>query len=317
MPSEDIGPFLGPYWSEVADIFRQGVSSKDVLDFGNSDFPHSEFHRKQVSIYSSWMALELGLGKPEAKTCIYAGTYHDSGLLLARRKGLELGKHQMASLVVAYLTTDDLFDFGVSSLRDLSEAIALHSEDVLPEDAALTTRIVRDCDRVAGMGWTGIVRSAYYLGFRHPSFTKKPQEAVAEDFSLVDMNSPWVDGYETNVRKFVLENVLPFIKDKGKSHEILYHCLVWSGRFEGMWSKQKHSWAVEPILDKIQGWFLRKHLATLEFIAILVRGTPAPQVKKVLKRIEREYPGFSTKDWIKHLLSYTLEPARKRGMLWD
>jgi len=314
---DEITAFLTPQWPGVAEIFRK-ISDEDIKNLLNRslDFPHGEFHRKQVSVYSAWIAREFGLSDAQIKTCLYGGFFHDAGRLLVEQKDSESEKHGVASLLAVFLTTNDLFALGTSSVRSLSEAISFHSENVLPDNAALTTRIVRDCDRVAGMGWSGIIRSAYYLGFRHPSFTKRSQEEVAEDNSICDMGRPWGDGYEANVREFVLGNVLPYIREKGKISEMLYHCLIWAGRFDGMKNKHNNSWIVEPVLFEIVGHFLKRHLATVEFVGLLLKETPSVQVKDILKRVEGEYRGFSAKGWVEEL-EHLLEGARERKMLWD
>jgi hypothetical protein len=315
-PDTEFVEMFGRHQADFWEMFSK-ISSRDVSDFlhWKSDFPHGEFHRKQVAVYANQVARQLGLPESEIKTCLYAGMFHDLGRnrqFVEKFKGGE-DKHSVASLIGAYLIRHESVDSEISSFTALSDAIAHHSDDVLPKDAPLTTRIVRDCDRVAGMGWSGIIRDAYYLGFRHPRFTRKTQAEVAEDISICDMGNTWDDNYEIKVREFVLENVLPFIMEKGKMHEMLHRCSLWIWRYTGVEDNSGQP-IVDPIMFDIQAMFLRRHMATVEFADILLGQISPRNILKMFQIVDKKYHqqlGGSPK-YLDRMLYF----ARKHKMLW-
>lgn len=80
-----------------------------------SDFPHSEYHRRQVGNYAFLIGKEVGLSDLDLLTLQVAAKAHDLGYKLG-----ELGvDHQYASLLAARINVNEEADINFGSLAKL------------------------------------------------------------------------------------------------------------------------------------------------------------------------------------------------------
>lgn len=113
----------------------------------------------------------------------------------------------------------------------------------------MLTRVLRDADRVAGIGETGVIREAYYMGpgFRHPAFTKRTEKEVMEDGLVCDMRYPLEPDYERGVEEFVYKNVFPYLVKNGLVGEMVEKL---KEHMYGIVGKRNEGgvWEIEPVL---------------------------------------------------------------------
>ena len=145
------------------------------------DFPHADFHTKQVRLFTHIIGRGLEDSGIETGATLteldQIARYHDSGYAFSRTGILHHSQHHYAGAFIAS-------ELGFSNV--VIEGILHHSSDVIPEDSPFAVHIVNTADRCAGMGWTGLIRDAYYLGVRHPVMDNPD---ASEDL-LVDLRHP-------------------------------------------------------------------------------------------------------------------------------
>lgn len=197
------------YWPDDEPV-EPWVKNIDVSSIPKPDFPHSLHHVETVRTFSRVMAKICGLGEYWRNTLDTAAIYHDISQGYTLQEKVPLGPHNVASSVIAYMLTEN---------QDVAELIHNHNDDnlgnIAPETTEMDTamQILRDADRLSLMGYSGLIRSAYYWGFRHKLMDQNPKSVLDKmilcDSRCSDEGLP-VD-YEKKVRHFCLRNLFPFL----------------------------------------------------------------------------------------------------------
>ena len=163
--------------------------------------------------------IKLKLGNYWKDVLDAAVTYHDVSHGSTGSGEIPYGPHAVASSLIAYMITKN---------KDVADLVYSHNEDKIPnnhDEKSAAEMIIRDADQLALMGHSGLIRSAYYWGFRHKLMDDEPHKIVSE-MKLCD---PRCDGgglpydHEKNTRLFCLETVFPFLiesrqVDRAKAH---------------------------------------------------------------------------------------------------
>lgn len=221
------------------------------------DWPHGDLHAAQTMDYALVLAEKLGMEPKEKERLEEVASLHDTGYKLVQEGIIKAEGHHYGSYLIARLSLDRL----------AATNIFLHVADVLPEDTPLSARVLRDADRLAGMGWTGIIREAYYLGFRHVYFTIAPEEV--ENFLLYDFRLPPLpEDYEASPRYFCLNHVGPYLVKNGLQEKMLEGCDRLLERFYGK-RGESGEWLMEPVMPIAQELFKPKADALVEFMGWL------------------------------------------------
>ena len=248
-----------------------GENNENFADL-EFDFSHQDFHRRQVVLNTQLLAAYCGLSKPEIALAQTAAFFHDLGYGFIAGGHLPPNLHHLGSILRAYRLFDpaDFRDFGREmAFEDIARAVILHIEDVLPEGTPLWMRIVRDADRIAGIGPTGLIRAAYYEGFTHPAFTERTPREVVQDGIICDLRAPWVNGNDERPDQFCREVVLPWIIENGKVTVVLEKIIELINRINGKKDPEGKNWVVEPVIQQAQQLFAGKTLKTYEYALIL------------------------------------------------
>jgi len=133
----------------------------------------------------------------------------------------------------------------------------------------LYARIVRDANKLAGLGWTGVIRDSYYHGFRHPLITKRNEEEIITDAILCDVRYPnETDDFEKVVKQFVLRCVYPFISKNNLQSQMLETSWDWVKRYAGVIDRKGNT-ITDPIIPIAQKLDLKMLDARFEFIEVL------------------------------------------------
>lgn len=131
------------------------------------DWAHGNIHLMQVAIFGRWIASELDTKNsrynpynltPRDYLLIQRGALlHDTGYKF--KDILQPNEHHYGSaLVAAYLHGDIQLAMGILG----------HSNNLLPPQTPDWVFILRSADRLAGISWTGLIRMAWFEGFRGP-----------------------------------------------------------------------------------------------------------------------------------------------------
>lgn len=226
----------------------KGVDVETVLRYSEerADFPHSEFHTRQVALESHYAGQMIGLSRRDLITLQVGAIIHDKGYKLSADGHWDL-EHQEASLLLGLFSVNEEADL---NWKALAESVALHTLDVLPEDASLITRILRDTDRAVRASASGIVCDAYYLGFQDSAFVERSETQIIEDGIVCDVRFPLEPDYEERVTKFVYGRVFPYIIENRLVKEMLNRMEVHFNRVLGK-QRQSGSWEIEPVMDEV------------------------------------------------------------------
>lgn len=202
------------------------VKNIDVKSVPRPDFPHSLHHIETVRAFSKVMAEVSGLGKYWKNTLNTAAIYHDISLGYTK---VPQGPHPTASSVIAYMLTGN---------DDVADLILSHNEDDLDlreDEGSKALEILRDADQLALMGYAGLIRNAYYWGFRHELMESDPKE-ILDTMVLCDPrcnHNGLPQDYEEKVRLFALEQLFPFLIESKQIDRAMAHAQTNIQRFFG------------------------------------------------------------------------------------
>ena len=206
------------------------------------DFPHQEFHNRQVKENAFALAWAMGITQKRDLEIFHASyDVHDRGYGFVDTGQLQPSDHHLGSWLIA-LKMYEGFEWN----KVVAKTVLLHSKDVLPRSAPIYAWILQAADRAAGMGWTGILRDAYYLGFRHPNLQ------VVEK-----LKAPWEKGYPKSiaaVQRVCYENVFPFLIKNNVVGKMVKKYLDHRDQFFGL-PNGKGGWKVGPLLPVAQEIF--------------------------------------------------------------
>jgi hypothetical protein len=209
------------------------------------DFPHGPLHIAEVRSLARQLCDDRKLGANLTERIDEEALYHDSGKVFEDLGLLEHKNHNVGSWFIAN---------SLGYPKEFSWELLVHSKDKMPEFYPWSAFILRAADRAAGMGWSGVLRDAYYVGFRHPYFVEplKYQKHLVDLTNVGDAKEvyvvrvdrhcfPWYaydslhsTSYERNVRVFFVNEVLPNL-NKVQIWLLEKRLYTWSDRFEGSW----------------------------------------------------------------------------------
>jgi hypothetical protein len=216
----------------IKDGIPDYVTYIDINSLPSPDFPHSLHHIETVRNFSVVMADVCKLDTKWRKTLDIAVTYHDVSQGFTIKGPLPIGAHPVSSSLISYMFSENI---------DASNLIFHHDAEIigmnirLNEEQDTAQRIIRDADRLAHMGYAGLIRAVYYWGFRHKLLETNP-EAILQAMVLCDprCNSNGLpDNHEHRTRLFVLEHVFPFLIETQQLDRAINHVRTNFDRFFG------------------------------------------------------------------------------------
>ncbi len=215
------------------------VNNIDVNNIPQPDFAHGEHHIETVRSFARVMAVRNRTDEYWIKTIDQAAKYHDISQGYTLDDRVPIGTHQVASAVIAFILTGN---------KDISDLIELHSYDnilryspAIDPEAFQALRILVDADRIANMGYSGLVRSAYYWGYRDNPMQDSPNEIIKNREvcdTRVEQDGLSYD-YEDRVRRYCLTNILPYLINNNLLEKAIYHCETNLQRFFGITRKEE------------------------------------------------------------------------------
>ena len=137
---------------------------------------------------------------------------HDVGRIFEKLGIVDSSEHHLAGLFVALQTDPDPI---------VCEAVLNHVQDVLPENASIVSRYVRDIDRMIGSGYIGLIRTAIHLGFKDEVFEDKDEDEITRQKIMLTVENPYVKPNEDLAEDFFWNKVYPFFKKQGFDGELL------------------------------------------------------------------------------------------------
>jgi len=225
------------------------------------DFPHRRAHIIQTQadlFHIQWDFGELGpLGFYRASRIL---ELHDKGYVLVKRGIIQPEEHHFASVMIAEKVEPDV---------GVLWGILHHIDDTLPQGTPLFIRVARDIDRSA-IGYPGMVRLAFYLGFEDTPLTLENEEKFIEEGILCDHGFPENEDYEGNAKRFFDSKVLPYLlsEDTRRGDFVLMaHKLI--RRFMGNTRR-----GIEPVMREVQHFFEAKLRNTILAMESVREGMP-------------------------------------------
>lgn len=210
-------------WNEAEEPLEEWVEKIDIENIPKPDFPHSAPHVLAVRSFASVMADTCNLDTEWKEKIDQAAILHDISQGYTVNGTVPIGRHNSASELIAYMLTGD---------KVICNLVYCHPEDDLStygydEETMLATAILRDADQLDLSGFTGLLRAAYYWGFRHPLMFQS-SDNLLKTASLFDARcdlNGLPNDYEFDVRDFCMKNLFPFLVetnqvDKARSHAI-------------------------------------------------------------------------------------------------
>jgi hypothetical protein len=155
------------------------------------DFPHQNWHSQAVTRDALYAADMLDLDPEETRLTRLIAENHDEGYKLVMAGIINPDEHHFGSYVVAKSKYSDL---------TIAEGVLLHNQDVIPQDKPFPFCLVRDIDRLHFMGWGGVIRASYYLGFRPFNMTDHDPEKSMKAASLMEERTPDKEITKTKLR---------------------------------------------------------------------------------------------------------------------
>jgi hypothetical protein len=252
------------------EFFASSPQWRELWLGDSTDFPHNFIHARRAVNNGLVAGAVMGLSEKEILT-ISAGLWvHDLGRMMVARGLIDDEDHDLGSWVMAM---ELLFQNKKIDVEAAARAALLHSHDVLPEEATIIDRVVRDADRIELLPWSAVVRYAYFppFNFKHPIFDSKPTPTdwLDADTFLARGGLPWKPGYERGLKRFCLQEVFPFLVKHNLLRPMLERCDDGLKHIDGV----KHadgSWQIEPVTPEIKEAFYRKVGACAEFTTLLV-----------------------------------------------
>lgn len=210
------------------------------------DFPHQKWHTQAVVRDSLYAASILDLDPEEIELTRLIAENHDEGYRLVSAGILSPDEHAFGSYLIAKSKYSDL---------TIAEGALLHNQDVMPKDKPFPFTLVRDIDRLHFMGWGGVIRVSYYLGFRPFDMTENSPERIIKAASLFEDRTPddektkievrfnycfppsvqelvMQTDYERRAKIYSWLHIFPFLYQNGKLGELEAICQHWLAVWE-------------------------------------------------------------------------------------
>lgn len=234
--SENIpNDFVSRVSPELSDISK-------VLAWGE-DFPHRRGHIIECLSNLSHVRWDFGEFDP-------VGFYltertlelHDKGYVLVKNGLIKPEEHHLGSVLIADKVEPDV---------RVLYGILHHVDDTLPQGSPLWVRMVRDLDRVSTMGYTGLIRLAFYMGFNDPVLNQENEEVLINKRILCEDTFPDPKEYEIEAKIFFDDQILPFIIEDDKRATEFYlriHGVI--DRFMGDTRR-----GIEPVMKDLRQLF--------------------------------------------------------------
>lgn len=255
--------------AEVKDrLFPRFQSTEDIHNILNTlqeDFPHRRGHlvEMEFNLWWAWESVPVTENwSSDYDIALRAIRLHDKGYIFVEQGILKPEEHQFGSLAIASVVDSD---------PRVLYTILHHTDDVLPESAPTYCRVVRDLDRLCGLGFSGANRLAYYIdGFRErfKDLLSQEEEFLLRSGIFFECGYPMEEEYESQSQTFYNKKLMQFIGEditgerKNRMVEQLLSSMV---RIYG--SKE---YKVDPIFSGIEWMFRPKILHTLQAQEVLV-----------------------------------------------
>ncbi|MBI2356916.1 hypothetical protein HYV12_02620 [Candidatus Dojkabacteria bacterium] len=212
----EVADFLFPGEGDIGEIFNwiDSLTRNDLID-AKPQFPHDKGHIEMVKMSLEIMANACGLTDLELQNLKLAADLHDISYGLVEAGLVPYEHHNIASMIIAYMRTGNL---------DVANMVFYHNSDKTglllnslkefeDKSKSLLPVLLRDADQIALLSDSGLIRWAYWLGYRHPDMDKTFPEQK-ESGTLFDLKNDLTlnDGtYEEKVRETVMKSVIPWI----------------------------------------------------------------------------------------------------------
>lgn len=208
-----------------------GVCIDKVLRI-SPDFAHGPLHVAEVRLIVREIGLGYNFSFARLEEVDQESLLHDEGYKFCKLKLLENDEHHFGSAFIASC-------LGCNNNQILN--ILRHSLD-RDERAAFSPLILRVADRLAGLGWSGVLRELSYLSDPVGETIKKTKdlELITDLRGINTLNKVEFEvgirgfvihypDYEVEIRDFCGVDLFPNLNDKQKSdlREKLYNRLDW------------------------------------------------------------------------------------------
>jgi len=226
---------INPYLADTEKLFSWG-----------EDFPHRKAHTIELLSsldHARWNFTEDEVGPIGFYLASRTLQLHDKGYVFVKNSLIKPEEHHFASILIAGKIEPDV---------RVLYGILHHVDDTLPQNAPLWVRLARDIDRACGIGYTGLIRQAFYFGFEHPGLTESGEEDLIDKRVLCEDNYP--DGfeeYEDEAKKFFDDFVLPFLL---KDDNLALHFRVIIDKLNNRFMGDTR-YGIEPVMRDIRKFF--------------------------------------------------------------
>jgi hypothetical protein len=261
-------------------IFRDGTLAE-------ADFPHRFHHTEQITKIGFVIAHRLRLPLAEMELIRAVAFLHDLGYGFSEIGVIKHYDHHLASTFIAGKLLEEYPD-----IKAITQGILLHTRDVLPANTPSWIRVLRDADRLAGVGPSGILTDAYYLGFKHPRIVYPPEPFSPFEIPAylpVDTRWPWEPNYEKESRAFCWKFVFPYLAQNYLDLKIAARTDEHRQRFFGKMGK-RGKWKIEPILPIAQELFADRIKFTIGFTQRLLEYDLVsidPNIRHLLRHLSK------------------------------
>lgn len=215
------------------------------------DWAHSTWHTEMVREYAIANASLLPITDRMRQNIERASVFHDLSNPFIDLRLVSISEHHCLAEVITYLLTHDI---------EISALVYNHNADssnhfVIPEGSNryefhLASKVLRDADQLAFMGWSGLIRKLYYKGYRDPemyeSYASQRCSGNLFDMRLEDGRLPL--DYEWKVRRHALESLIPFIAENNLMEYALEHLNYNFYRFFGNQPNGKDERKIEGMI---------------------------------------------------------------------
>lgn len=182
------------------------------------DFPHGELHIAETRSIARQIGEVDELGFDILEKIDQEVYLHDAGYVFCKLGILALDEHHFGSAFIAKqlgLDNEQIGGILNHTMYDLNKAPGLFRSNSF-------NSVLQCADRLSGCGWSGAIRQAYYVGFRHPFFENQfvNQKYLVDLRKISDLDHyrqyvgdhgfyEVVPGYEADVKRFFMKEILP------------------------------------------------------------------------------------------------------------
>lgn len=255
---EDTLVKIKPYFADIPSLLAV-----------EEDWPHQPWHTEEVVQYVKWMSDWAKLPTSDRDKAIAIGEDHDLGYKFVELGALEPAEHHIGSAAISLAKRSD---------PEIAQGVMIHVKDEISSDFPVWMRVPLYADRLAGMGVSGGIRTAWYLGYRDGKWFKEGKLYETRHPNLISFLPEWPVAYpiggfsyndfEEEQYEYWEANVLPWLVSSGLAGQAALNAKLWVTRYQGHFMQNIDG--VES--SEFRGLFWTKEENTLLLIGDLCEG---------------------------------------------